>query len=377
MSKMRNHNAKLATAQADSAGVAGRIATLQRNGVPVRSAASAAQKPKYIDFVNPHKRLPCISLEWLVGARGFQSGRILQIRAQQGKYAEAFMLLQYGMGGLLARAHVMHVGTGGALPDAGRVADSGCAPEDLMIIESRSLDEVFAHVDKAVRGIRGHRPGESVGPMLKNPVDPDMQSPVIVGICSPDAIADGNFAMPEASDAGPEPARELDRLLGSRVLWLRETQTFMMLATSLQAPVLSHADYVISLSSAPRRNGGRGALLCDVVKAGYVENGLKPKRRQLSLCLVSGHGFDLVKTDWEFLSRHPESPFPATGKNQLYRDSRGITCKALGSKPFKSEEDFLRAFYCNIDMHMTMREKMKIRGLGFAFENKHDHPCSV
>ena len=377
MKKIGNHIEQYATAQADSAGVAGLIATLQRNGVPVRSAAIAAPKPKYIDFANPHKHLPCISLEWLVGARGFQSGKILQIRAQQGRYAEAFMLLQYDMGSLLARAHLIHVGTGGALPDAGHVADSACDPQKLMIIESQSLDEGFAHVDKAVRGIRGHRPGESVGSMLRNPVHPDMQSPVIVGFCSPDAIGNGSFAMPEASDAGPEPARELDRFLGNRVLWLRETQTFMMLATSLQAPVLSHADYVISLSSAPRRNGGRGALLCDVVKAGPFENGLKPKRRQLSLYLVSGHGFDLVKTDWEFLSRHPESPFPATGKNQLYRDSRGITCKAFGSKPFKSEEDFLRAFYGNTDMLMTMREKMKIRGCGFDFEHQHDMQCSV
>ena len=95
--------------------------------------------------------------------------------------------------------------------------------------------------------------------------------------------------------------------------------------------------------------------------------------REVQLFLDVGHGFDLIHSDVEFLLKHAASPFSERmglfDKSQLpVRTSVGIKCTLLSDKTFRSEEDFIRAFYANEDLLMCCRQALRLRGFGFDFE---------
>jgi len=377
---------------------------LRASGVSIESAASAMQKWRYIDFVNPLQELPCITLEWLVGARGFLAGRILQLRAQFSKGKSSYMYLQYAMGQLLSRAFCQHYETEGAQAPADYIASFGCNPTDLLISEVQALEACLEQIDQTICEIRGGFGGtvsEASGRMVKtkytDPLDPTCESPIIIGIDSLSSLGKDDDVNVDVCDAGGTPqlsyhTRKLRDYFRNRVGRFRDTQTFLMLTSHetanikvgkgpakggdksalAQAAIGIHATYGIDVDSTPYRDKERGLQLGDIVKMRTFKNKLSPRYREVELYLVWNHGFDLIKTDWEFLSKHPASPFAVTvgQKPLLYKHSNGITCKPLSDKSFASEEDFLRAFYNNNDMLMEMREKMRIRGCGFAFESQ-------
>ena len=133
-----------------------------------------------------------------------------------------------------------------------------------------------------------------------------------------------------------------------------------------------HATYGMDVQASPYVDKARGVRLGDIVTMKTFKNKISPKDRMLNLYLEWNQGFDLVKTDFEFLLTHQASPFAVaseTEKRRLYRHDGGVVCKELSSKKFGSEEEFLRAFYSNTDFCMSMREKLRIRGCGFQFEN--------
>jgi hypothetical protein len=359
---------------------------LQEQMRTVSSASTLMKSWRYIDFVNPKARLPSISLEWLFGARGLLAGRIMQLRATFSKGKSSFMYLQYASAQIMSNAFCFHIATEGAGSPADYIASFGCNPNDLMVADIPSLEGCFGKVDEVVSRIR-HGFGGVGGPVKAvgaDPLDPNMERPIVIGIDALDSV-------------GSVQTLKAQEYFRDRARWFRETQTLVMLGSHETAEVGTgkkgirasaggdehtlaqdiigiHATYGVDLTSAPYWDGSGGVQVGDVIKMRTFRNKLSPRHRELDLYLVWDRGIDLVKTDTEFLMSHPASPFAPTERSRtklLYRHSQGIACKPLSDTPFRNDEDFLRAFYGNTDLLMSVREKMRIRGCGFDFETQH------
>lgn len=391
-----------------SAPVSRSAALLQRlqenTSTGICSASQLMNKWRYIDFVNPRDRLPCLSMEWLFGSRGLLAGRILQLRATYSKGKSSFMYLQYAAAQLMSNAYCLHIETEGAASPADYIASFGCNPNDLLIAEIPSLEDCLAKVDEIICQIRGgfggdvNDQGRTVKTKFTDPLDPSMESPIVIGIDSLSSLGAESGVNVDIADVGSSSAlsyhtRKLREYFRDRVGRFRDTQTILMLTSHETAKIETgpkrsfggpqksslaqeaigiHATYGIDVSSVPYWNKAEGKQLGDVVTLKTFKNKLAPRHRELSLYLVWNSGFDLVKTDCEFLLNHGASPFKKG--EDIYAHAHGITCKPLSDKPFKTQAEFLQALYGNTDFVMSLRERMRIRGCGFEFESKFQQP---
>ena len=401
-----------------SAPVSRQAAFLQRmkdNGSGIQSASELMKSWKFVDFFNPKTGLPSISLEWLYGARGLLAGRIIQFRAKYSKGKSSFMYLMYACAQQRHDAYCLHVETEGASAPADYIAAFGANPGTLAVDEIESLEECIEKIDTTVCEVRGGFEGmiSDEGRKLKTkftePLDPDNVCPIVIGIDSLSSLGIKAGVGVDVMDAADTPqisyhSKKLREYFRNRVGRFRDTQTLLMLAshetgkielgkrsfggsgsdkTSLaQEAVAIHATYGADLDNRPWVDKAAGRQVGDIITMYTFKNKLSPRNRKLELYLVSGQGFDLTKTDVEFLMNHPASPFavpeePGEKNNEkkpLYRSAHGIHCKALQEKPFKSDEEFLRAFYANEEILKGCREVMRVRGYGLEFERKYVPP---
>ena len=398
-----------------SAPVSRQAAFLQRmkdGGSSIQSASDLMKSWKFVDFFNPKTDLPSISLEWLYGARGLLAGRIIQFRAKYSKGKSSFMYLMYACAQKRHDAYCLHVETEGASAPADYIAAFGANPGTLAVDEIESLEECIEKVDTVVCEIRGgfegtvSEEGRKLKTKFTEPLDPNNECPIIIGIDSLSSLGIKSGVGVDVMDAGDTPqisyhSKKLREYFRNRVGRFRDTQTLLMLAshetgkievgkrhfggspgsdkTSLgQEAVGIHATYGADLDNRPWMDKTVGRQVGDIVTMFTFKNKLSPRNRKLELYLVSGQGFDLTKTDVEFLMNHPASPFAvpedSTDKKPLYRSAHGIHCKALSDKPFKTDEEFLRAFYANEDILKGCREVLRIRGYGLEFESKYAPP---
>jgi hypothetical protein len=381
---------------------------LQENNTAVSSAAQLMSSWRYIDFVNPKARLPSIALEWLFGARGLLAGRIMQLRAKFSKGKSSFMYLQYATAQIMSNAFCFHVETEGAGSPADYIASFGCNPNDLMVAEIPSLEDCLAKVDEVICQIRGgfggsvNDQGRGIKTKFTDPIDPNNESPIVIGIDSLSSLGIESAVDVDIADVGSTAAlsyhtRKLRDYFRNRVGRFRDAQALVLLTSHETANIQTgkksfgasaggdksslaqeaigiHATYGVDLNAYPYIDKSKGTRVGDVVKMTTFKNKISPRGRDLDLYLVWNEGFDLVRTDVEFLMNHSASPFaPVDGEKQLYSHAHGITCKPLSDKPFKSGEEFLHALYSNTDYIMSLREKMRIRGCGFAFETQYQN----
>lgn len=372
----------------------------EANGDSSITTVSAAMNSwRYLDFLNPQAKLPCLTLEWLFGARGLLAGRIMQLRATFSKGKSSFMYLQYAAAQALSAGFCLHIETEGAGSPADYVASFGCNPHELMMQEIESLEECMAKVDEIICRIRGGFDGtiSAEGRELKtkftDPIDPGKASPILIGIDSLSSLgteAGVGLDIADATKTGQISfhTNKLREYFRNRVGRFRDTQALLMITshetakietgfkksfggpqkTSLaQEAIGIHGTYGIDLDLKAWNDENRGRI-GDIVSIKTFKNKISPRGRGIELFLAWNQGFDLIKTDANFLLNHPASPFT---KEQLYRHGRGITCKPLGEKPYPNEEELIRALYDNKDLLASIRETMRIRGFGFDFERRY------
>ena len=382
---------------------------LRANHSNVDTSASAMERVTYVDVWNPVKDLPSIAMEYLIGAKGWLAGRICQERANFSKGKSSFMYQQYAAAQKRHGAFCMHVETEGACSPADWVASFGCDPEELIMSETKSLDECLALIDEVVCEIRGGF-GGSVGDSGRasktkytDPLDPDMVHPIMIGVDSLSQLAQEEKVNQDVADMSrtSQPgimARKMREWFRLRVQRMRQCKACLFLTshetqkiatgpaafagpqkTSVaQDAVGISATYAYDFSAKdqydPRtgdKTGSEVNLKC--FKNKWSGDKFGGATREVKLNLVNGHGFDLVHSDAEFLIKHPCSPFAEKfglfERNQVpVRTSAGIKCPLLSDKSFKSEEDFIRAFYANEDLLMCCRQALRLRGFGFDFE---------
>lgn len=382
------------------------IERLQQTNPSVCSASQVMTRWRYIDFVNPLAKLPCISLEWLFGARGLLAGRIMQLRATYSKGKSSFMYLVYAMAQMMSDAYCFHVETEGAAAPGDFIASFGCNPDQLVIDEIASLEECLGRIDEVIAQIRGGRGGEvdpETGKQRKtkytDPLDAAMAAPIVAGIDSLSSLGleeqvNQDIADMTKTPASAQHARKLRDYLRRRVSLFRDAQALIMLTAHETAKIEHgkkafggpkkssmadeaigiHATYALDVDSQTWADREAGVTHGSRISLYTTKNKLSPRYRRLELFMRTNHGFDLIETDYEFLKSHAASPMNGkiTIRGGNCKDP-GIVCADLSDKAFKSKEEFLRAFYNNTDLVMSLREQMRIRGCGFAFETQYQN----
>jgi len=370
---------------------------------------------RYIDFINPRQKVPCLALEWLVGCRGLLAGRIINLRAKPGTGKSAFMWLMYACGQRTpGKSWCYHIESEATPPPDDFIAQMGCDPRELTIDHPGSLENCFEKLDTVIATVRGGFGGAldpDTGRQRKTtftaPLDKNLVSPIVVGIDSFSALGIDTRTNQDVLDLRKtsslgEHARKMAEYLRDRSERFKASQVLLMLAsqekakiktggpmqqhggpdvTSLgESPIAFHATWCLDLAIHAYRNK-EGEEIGDRITLRSTKNKLSPKHRVVDLYLVRNKGFDLLHADAEFLLLHSASPL----KGRANRTSAGVKCPELGDKTFKSDEDFLMAVYGNAEFLRGIRETMRIRGFGFKFEtdymaefdDKDDAPAEV
>ena len=383
---------------------------LRANHDNVDTVASAMEHARYVDVWNATKDLPSIAHEYLIGARGWLAGRICQERAGFSKGKSSFMYQQYAAAQKRHGAYCMHIETEGAGSPPDWVASFGCDPDELIMSESKSLDECLALVDEVVCEIRGGFGGDigDTGRAIKSkftdPIDPKMEHPILIGIDSLSQLTQEEKVNQDVADISrtAQPglmARKMREWFRLRVQRLHQCQACLFLTTHetqkiatgpaafagpqktsvAQEAVGISATYAYEFSGKEWNDNRSGDKVGKEVTLKCFKNKWSGDKfggadRILTMFLnTGGRGFDLIHTDAEFLIKHPCSPFAEKfglfDRNQVpVRTSAGIKCPLLSDKTFRYEEDFIRAFYANEDLLMCCRQALKLRGFGFDFE---------
>ena len=401
---------KLISSGAPTDTVSALLERLRKSDPGIETVATAMEKATYVDVWNPTHDLPSIAQEYLVGGRGWLSGRICQERALASAGKSSFMYLQYATSIKKQDAICMHFETEGAGSPADWVYSFGCDPQRLLTKEVSSLDDCLSTIDRLVCEIRGGvgggigENGRPVKSEFTNPVDPDMTKPIVIGVDSlsqlgtEDKVEQDVVDMSRATQPGlmARKMREWFRLRVQRMyqrkanlfLTSHETQKIASGPAAFAGPqktsvaeeaVRISATYAYELRASKWTDNRTGNIVGNATTFKCLKNKWSGDKfagavRELPLFLnTSGKGFDLVHTDAEFLIKHPCSPFSA--KFGLFdpgqapaRTSAGIKCPLLSDKTFRTEEDFVRAFYANEDLLMCCRQALRIRGFGFDFE---------
>lgn len=374
------------------------------------TTADAAMKDwMYIDFMDPKTGLPSICQEYLIGARGFIAGRIVQLMAEYSMGKSSYCMLQYGAAQRKSGAFCYHIETEGAATPADRVYQFGVNPKELLQAEHETIEDCIASVDELICEIRGgfggslSASGRVVGTTYTDPIDPKCEHPILIGIDSLSALGRKDRTEQDILDISKTPqiaktAVNMRDLFRSRSQRFRKTKTLLFLTTQQtaninQGPMAKFggstktaiaeqalgaaASYGISFSS--KKWEDNGYRVGDILNLETFKNKISPRGRSISLAITYTDGFDMVKSDVDFLTKNAGSPFnnPKCGfireghKSAISSDGGWVKCPAVSSKALRPA-DFAEAFYSNEDLLMTCREKLRVRGFGFDFENKYD-----
>lgn len=369
----------------------------------VYCASDLTKNWRYIDFRNPAFGLPSIGLEWYFGARGLLAGRIMKLQAKYGVGKSSFMWLMYAAGQVPeCDAYCYHIESEAAPPPPDYIWSFGCDPSKLVTEQPKSLEQCFNCIDEVICHVRGGLKGginPETGRQQKSkfddPLDPNMEAPIIIGVDSVSALGLETSVETDIIDMrATEPVAAHSRKLGiyfrDRAERFKLTQSLVMMAAQEKAvipmggpfshggdqkktstlgdgPIGFHSTYVVEMKNYKYLNKETGEDLGERITCFTTKNKLSPKHRTIELFLVRDKGFDLVKTDMEFLTKHPASPLVGN----IGRSGHGVKSELVANKSFKDDLEFLQTFYANTDLVMACREKMRIRGFGFNFETKY------
>ena len=373
------------------------VAKLGKSFTGFTTAAEATENVRYVDVMNPVADLPSITLEYLIGAKGWLAGRICQERATFSKGKSSLMYLMYAAAQKRTGAACLHIETEGAPSPADWIASFGCDPRELWMKEEKSLEECLDDIDRFVNAFRTGVDG-------KPPFDPNREVPLMIGVDSLSQLAKEENVEKDVADMGKSvqpgyTAKTMREWFRRRTQRMYEQQACLFLTTHETAKIATgpaafggpqktsvaqeaiaiNATYAYDLRVSKWKDNRTGDILGNETTLTCFKNKWSGDKfggsiREAQIHLDVGHGFDLIHSDAEFLLHHANSPFAA--KFGLFaqdkipvRNSAGIKCPLLSDKTFKSEEEFVRAFYANEDLLMTCREALKLRGFGFSFES--------
>lgn len=382
---------------------------------------------KYIDMIDPVKGRPCLTMEWLLGARGFPAGKVYQLRAAFSAGKSSFLYYVYGCalhgskGPNDRNAWVAHIETEGAPNPPDYVAQFGFDPSLFLYMKANDLNDLFKKIDTFDMALHGGRDG-TINPETgraakskftkENALDPDMEKPSIVGVDSLSNVgsdAGGDFVDLDKSEKPGGDSKDVRRFMRAReqdydnhklTLFLTTHETTEIKtgpgagyggpkATARNQMAIGMALTVaISTKDYPWKGGKDGK---EVLGSKQILNTFKsklaPRNRTVTLFRKNLGGYDMAQTDLEFFMGDPknnncgENPFlpggflcPDGAKCGITKVRGGYSAPMISDKVFKTADEFVEALYSDKERLRKIREHLRIRGFGFDFETKYTMP---
>jgi len=381
----------------------------EASGISASTAVDYAKSWRYLTFMDPKTGLPSIAHEYLLGASGFRAGTVNQFRALFAKGKSSLCMLEYASAFRNGGAFCAHLETEGAGMSAARIAQFGMDPNQLAIpARCDSFEDAVAFIDTFRCIIRGGDGGsindlgrKSATKFRKEDAeDPNCEKPILIGVDSLSALGKDDNTKLDVADMAKtqqiswltvkirewmrQKAQVYQNQLVTLFLTTHETQKIAMgpmamlggpKKTSIAGDAIGMYDTVGIDFGAKDWKGRDGSFMGTEITLRTFKNKLAPAGRAVSLFLSVEDGFDNIHSDAEFLLGK-DSPFADgrgifKGSRLCYRHSSGITCKPLGDKSFKTEEEFVRAFYDNKEILDTCRDGLRIVGYGLPHERKY------
>ena len=382
---------------------------LRQDGLIVTTAEDYSKNWRYLTFVDPKTGLPSIAHEYVIGAAGFRAGTVNQLRGLAAAGKSSLCMLEYASAIRNGGAFCAHVETEGGGMSNTRTAEMGIDPSNLIVPDDiTSFEAVVQFVDTLRCVIRGGL-GGSVNDLgrksatkfkAEDAADPDRTKPILIGIDSLSNLGKEDDTQQDVSDMSKakQPgwlprqvkawlrakAKQYERDLLTMFLTSQETVKIATGASSFMPPektsvagdAIKFFDTVaidVSVKDWKDRAGipvGREMMLKTFKSKLSCAAG-----RRVSLFLTKENGFDMIHSDAEFLLGK-DSPFADgagifPGTRLCYRHAGGISCRPLGDKSLRTEEEFVRAFYDNKEVLDTCRNGLRIMGYGLPHETKY------
>ena len=386
----------------------------------VTTLAKYWENMKYIDMFDPIKMRPCLTMEWLIGARGFPVGKVCQLRASFGAGKSTFLYYVYGCalrGSTMSdrKAWVAHIETEGAPNAADYAAGFGCDPRLFLVFKAKDLNDMFKRMDTFDMTLHGGRDGmvnPETGRAVKskfpkeNALDPEMKKPTIIGIDSLSNVgsdAGDDFVDLDKSEKPGGDSKDVRRFFRAREQDYDCHQVTLFVTTHETTEIKTGgAGYGGPKSTARNQKALGMALTTAIDTSDYpwkdadknvlgskqilktFKSKLCPKNRMVTLFRKSLGGYDMARTDLEFFLGDPknnncvDNPFlpggflcPDGAKHGITKVRGGWSAPMLSDKVLKTPDEFVNALYSDKDLLMKIREHLRIRGFGFEFETRY------
>lgn len=381
---------------------------------------------KYIDMLDPVKGRPCLTMEWLLGARGFPAGKVYQLRASFSAGKSSFLYYVYGCalhgskGQNDRKAWVAHIETEGAPNPPDYVAQFGFDPSLFLYMKANDLNDLFKKIDTFDMALHGGRDGTinpETGRAAKskftkdNALDPDMEKPAIVGVDSLSNVgsdAGGDFVDLDKSEKPGGDSKDVRRFMRAReqdydnhklTLFLTTHETTEIKtgpgagyggpkATARNQMAIGMALTVaISTKDYPWKDAKTSEVLGSKQILTTFKSKLAPRNRTVTLFRKNLGGYDMAETDLQFFMGDPKNnncsnnPFlpggflcPEGAKCGITKVRGGYSAPMISDKVFKTADEFIEALYSDEERLRKIRELLRIRGFGFDFETKYTMP---
>jgi len=384
------------------------LARMRDEGLVASTGEEYSKDWRYLTFMDPKTGLPSIAHEYLVGAAGFRAGTVNQLRGLAATGKSSLCMLEYASAVRNGGAFCAHLETEGSGMKSSRIAEFGLDPNQLVIPEdTNSFENVVEFVDTFRCLIRGGL-GGSVGELgrrsatkfkMDDAEDPECTKPILIGIDSLSNLAKDDDTRDDVSDMtkAKQPgwlprqikswfrakAKQYEKDLLTMFLTSQETVKIATGASSFLPPektsvagdAIKFFDSIaIDMAIKDWKDDKTKARLGREMMLQTFKNKLGfGVGRKVSFFLTNHDGFDMIHTDAEFLTGKA-SPFADgagifKGTGLIKKDGWGITCKPLGDKKFRTEEEFVRAFYDNKEVLDTVRNGLRIEGYGLPHES--------
>ena len=381
----------------------------QDHGISSTTAEEYSKTWRFLDFRDPKTGLPSIAHEYVIGASGFRAGTVNQLRGLAGTGKSSICMLEYASAVANGGAYCAHIETEGGGMSNARTAEFGIDPRVLVIPDDiRSFEAVVEFVDTFRCIIRGGLGGSTneLGRRsatkfkTEDAADPERTKPILIGIDSLSNLGKEDDADQDVTNASK--ARQPGWFPRQLKAWLRDKSKYYerdLLTLFLTSQETVKIATGMPSYGPPEKTSVAGDAIkffdseaLDLsVKDWKDRAGLKVGReimlknfksklsgaagRRVSFFLTDEDGFDMIHSDAEFLLGK-DSPFADgrgifNGTRLCYRHAGGITCRPLGEGSFRTEEEFVRAFYDNRDVLDTARDGLRIWGYGLPHETRY------
>lgn len=385
------------------------VARMAANGIQAVSGEDYSKTWRFLTFADPKTGLPSIAHEWLIGASGFRAGTVNQFRGLAAAGKSSLCMLEYASAYRNEKAFCAHLETEGGGMSNTRIAEFGLRPADLVIPDDvYSFEDAVAFVDTFRCIIRGGD-GGSINELgrksatkfkAEDAEDPECTRPILIGIDSLSNLGKDDDVNTDVADMSK--AKQPGWFPRQIKAWLRdrekkyERQLVTLFLTSQETVKIGTGG---GMYAPPEKTSVAGdaikffaSIAIDMsIKDWKDRSGVKIGREMMlktfkskisgayghkvSFFLTDDNGFDFIHSDAEFLLGK-DSPFADgrgifRGERLCYRHANGITCRPLGDRSFRTEEEFVRAFYDNRDVLDTCRDGLRIWGYGLPHEVKY------